>query len=176
MDKFQIDFQPLGRRGHCRGDQSLLDCARKLGVELVSLCGGKGTCGRCKVQVLSGKTAAPTSDEREALSPSQLEKGYRLGCQTRPLNNCRVHIPPESLTTPQRTQVEGLEVDIRPDPAVISYHVEMDSPSLEDHEADAERLLQALHREHHINPSAIDMKLLQQLSPVLRHSKWQAQV
>jgi uncharacterized 2Fe-2S/4Fe-4S cluster protein (DUF4445 family) len=52
----------------------------------------------------------------------------------------------------------------------------MDSPSLEDHEADAERLLQALHREHHINPSAIDMKLLQQLSPVLRHSKWQAQV
>ena len=176
MDKFQIDFQPLGRRGHCRADQSLLDCARKLGVELVSLCGGKGTCGRCKVQVLSGKTAAPTSDEREALSPLQLEKGYRLACQTRPLNNCRVQIPPESLTTPQRTQVEGLEVDIRPQPAVSSYHVELNSPSLQYYEADPERLLQALHRKHRISPCTIDLKLLQQLSPVLRRSEWQTQV
>ena len=176
MTEYHIDFEPVGRRGQCTAKQSLLECAHQLGVELVSLCGGKGTCGRCKVQVLSGKHTQPTSDEREALLPSELEQGYRLACQTHPLEDCKVHIPTESLTAPQRTQVEGLEVNIRPDPAVISYHVEMDSPSLEDHEADAERLLQALHREHHINPSAIDMKLLQQLSPVLRHSKWQAQV
>ena len=176
MTEYHIDFEPVGRRGQCTAKQSLLECAHQLGVELVSLCGGKGTCGRCKVQVLSGKHTQPTSDEREALSPSELEQGYRLACQAHPLEDCKVHIPTESLTAPQRTQVEGLEVNIRPDPAVISYHVEMDSPSLEDHEADAERLLQALHREHHINPSAIDMKLLQQLSPVLRHSKWQAQV
>jgi len=178
MTENHIDFEPVGRRGQCTAKQSLLECAHQLGVELVSLCGGKGTCGRCKVQVLSGKHTQLTSDEREALSPSELEQGYRLACQTYPLEDCKVHIPTESLTAPQRTQVDGLEVNIRPDPAVISYHVEMDSPSLEDHEADAERLLQALHREHHINlnPSAIDMKLLQQLSPVLRHSKWQAQV
>lgn len=176
MTEYHIDFEPVGRRGQCTAKQSLLECAHQLGVELVSLCGGKGTCGRCKVQVLSGKHTQPTSDEREALLPSELEQGYRLACQTHPLEDCKVHIPTESLTAPQRTQVEGLEVNIRPDPAVISYHVEMDSPSLENHEADAERLLQALHREHHINPSAIDMKLLQQLSPVLRHSKWQPQV
>ena len=176
MTEYHIDFEPVGRRGQCTAKQSLLECAHQLGVELVSLCGGKGTCGRCKVQVLSGKHTQPNSDEREALSPSELERGYRLACQAHPLEDCKVHIPTESLTAPQRTQVEGLEVNIRPDPAVISYHVEMDSPSLEDHEADAERLLQALHREHHINPSAIDIKLLQQLSPVLRHSKWQAQV
>ena len=178
MTENHIDFEPVGRRGQCTAKQSLLECAHQLGVELVSLCGGKGTCGRCKVQVLSGKHTQLTSDEREALSPSELEQGYRLACQTYPLEDCKVHIPTESLTAPQRTQVDGLEVNIRPDPAVISYHVEMDSPSLEDHEADAERLLQALHREHHINlnPSAIDMKLLQQLSPVLRDSKWQAQV
>ena len=176
MTEYHIDFEPVGRRGQCTAKQSLLECAHQLGVELVSLCGGKGTCGRCKVQVLSGKHTQPTSDEREALLPSELEQGYRLACQTHPLEDCKVHIPTESLTAPQRTQVEGVEVNIRPDPAVISYHVEMDSPSLADHKADAERLLQALHREHHINPSAIDMKLLQQLSPVLRHSKWQAQV
>jgi len=176
MTEYHIDFEPVGRRGQCTAKKSLLECAHQLGVELVSLCGGKGTCGRCKVQVLSGKHTQPTSAEREALSPSELEQGYRLACQTHPLKDCKVQIPTESLTAPQRTQVEGLEADIRPDPAVISYHIEMDSPSLEDHEADAERLLQAVHREHHISPSAFDLKLLQQLSPVLRHSKWQAQV
>lgn len=176
MVKFQIDFEPLGRRGQCSGRTSLLDCACQLGVELVSVCGGKGTCGRCKVQVLSGKTTEPTSAEKETLSPSQLEQGYRLACQTRPLEDCKVQIPPESLTTLQRTQVEGLQVDIRPDSAVISYYVEMDSPSLQDYEADAERLLQVLYREHHISARTIDMKLLQRLSPVLRRSKWRAQV
>jgi uncharacterized 2Fe-2S/4Fe-4S cluster protein (DUF4445 family) len=176
MNKIQIDFEPVGRRGQCRPDQSLLHCAEQLGVELVSLCGGKGTCGRCKVQVLAGKTTTPTFAEQEALSSSQLEQGYRLACQAHPMADCRIHIPPESLTTPQRTQVEGLEVNIPPDPAVVSYHVSMDSPSLQDYEADAERLLQALHREHHISPCTIDLKLLKQLSPVLRRSKWQSQV
>ena len=176
MGKFQIDFEPVGRRGQCPAGQSLLDCSRQLGVELVSLCGGKGTCGRCQVRVISGRTSAPTSNERKALSASQLEKGYRLACQTRPPGDSEIYVPPESLTAPQRTQVEGLEGSATPDPAVVSYYVEMDSPSLGDCEADTERLLRALHREHHIGPCAVDMKLLRQLPRVLRRLEWQAQV
>ncbi len=140
MTEHHIDFEPVGRRGQCTAKQSLLECAHQLGIELVSLCGGKGTCGRCKVQVLSGKATKPTAVEREVLLSSQLEQGCRLACQVRPQGNCKVHIPPESLTAPQRTQVEGLAVNIRPDPAVISCNVEMYTPSLQDHEADAERL------------------------------------
>jgi len=40
---YQIDFEPVGRRGDCPADRSLLGCARQLGVELVSVCGGGGT-------------------------------------------------------------------------------------------------------------------------------------
>ena len=50
-----IDFEPVGRRGQCPDGQSLLDCARQLGVDLVNLCGGMGSCGRCKVQIVAGR-------------------------------------------------------------------------------------------------------------------------
>ena len=36
----QIEFQPIGRRGLCPAGETLLNCARRLGVELASLCGG----------------------------------------------------------------------------------------------------------------------------------------
>jgi uncharacterized 2Fe-2S/4Fe-4S cluster protein (DUF4445 family) len=144
-----------------------------MGIELVSICGGKGTCGMCRLQVLAGLTSELTSLEREKLSEQEIEAGYRLACQTHPLEDCRVHVPPASLTTPQRTQVEGLEVDIRPEPVVDAYHVVMTSPSLQDSKADAERLFEALQQQHQVSPFRIDVKVLQELSPRLREFKWQ---
>ena len=82
MTRYHIDFEPVGLRGDCPRDQSLLDAAQRLGVGLVSLCGGNGSCGRCKVQVLTGLVSEPTSAEEKHLSPEELEEGYRLACQT----------------------------------------------------------------------------------------------
>ena len=67
-----IDFEPIGRRGECPSAQSLLDCARQLGVGLVNLCGGAGSCGRCIVQILDGDVTEPADGEREFLSPEEL--------------------------------------------------------------------------------------------------------
>jgi len=39
MDYYQIEFEPVGRRGACRADESLLEAARQLGVDLINLCG-----------------------------------------------------------------------------------------------------------------------------------------
>ena len=175
MGSFQIDFEPIGRRGQCSGETSLRDCARQLGVELVSLCGGEGTCGRCKVQVLDGHTSKPTSAEMRSLSTQELNASYRLACQTYPLGDCRIYVPPESLTAPQRTQVEGLEVEVRPDPVVAAYRVEMASPTLKDYESDAERLLAALREQHNVRCRGIDIRVLRELSPRLRSCKWQLQ-
>ena len=60
---YTIDFQPVGRRGKCPSDLSLLECARRLNVDLVSLCGGVRNCGRCKVQVIAGDVSESTADE-----------------------------------------------------------------------------------------------------------------
>jgi uncharacterized 2Fe-2S/4Fe-4S cluster protein (DUF4445 family) len=172
MAGYVIDFEPIGRRGAVGPGQSLLEGARQLGVDLVNLCGGKGTCGRCKVQVLTGSVSAPTAVEQEHLTPEELEKGYRLACQVCPSGDCTLHVPPESLTTPQRTQVESLEVDVEPDPAVVAYPVELAAPSLSDLRADADRLFHTLERQHGVSCRRIDIDVLRGLSARLRSWQW----
>ena len=93
MPVFNIDFEPVGRRGGCASDQSLLDSARQLNVDLVSICGGIGNCERCKVQVIAGQVTKPTLEEEASLSKSELNQAYRLACQTYPFSdvNCTFH-------------------------------------------------------------------------------------
>jgi len=167
-----IDFEPAGRRGECQHDETLLDCARRLGVGMVSLCGGQGTCGSCKVRLASGSTSKPTSREREVFSTRELKNGWRLACQTYPTSDCKLSVPPESMLTTQRTQVEGLEVAIAPEPPVAAYHVKLQTPSLTDPRADADRLLVALNQQHRLRCRSVDIGVLRTASPLLRSWKW----
>src|SRR5512139_491514 len=127
---FNIDFQPIGRRGECSDDQSLLECARRLNVDLVSICGGAGTCKRCKVQVVSGTVSEPTPEENSSLTEQELRQNFRFACRTYPRSDATILIPPESLTAPQRTQVEGLELDVEPEPPIRGLDVQLRAPSL----------------------------------------------
>ncbi|MCK4386424.1 MAG: 2Fe-2S iron-sulfur cluster binding domain-containing protein, partial [candidate division Zixibacteria bacterium] len=121
MKPHNVDFEPVGRRGKCRDDESLLDCARRLGVGIISLCGGLGKSCCCKIQILGGSTSKPTASERDCFSPEEIKNGYRLACQTYIISDCKVRIPLESLSTPQRTQVEGKEIKVDRKPAVSCY-------------------------------------------------------
>jgi uncharacterized 2Fe-2S/4Fe-4S cluster protein (DUF4445 family) len=173
---FYIDFEPVGRRGDCPEGATLLNCARQLGVDLVNLCGGTGSCGRCIVQIMEGDVSEPVPDESEFLSPEQLATGYRLACQTVPMGDCKVRVPPESLTAPQRTQVEGEEIQVPPEPVVQTYLATLSPPSLDDLRADAERLTDTLAQQHGLMGIAVDLTVLRQLSPRLRDGGWQVRV
>jgi uncharacterized 2Fe-2S/4Fe-4S cluster protein (DUF4445 family) len=169
---FVIDFEPVGRRGNCSDDQSLFECARRLNVDLVSLCGGAGSCNRCKVQVISGEVSGLTEEESSVLSESELKQNYRLACRTFPRSNLKICVPPESLTAPQRTQVEGLDVDVQPDPAVRGFNVQLTAPSLEQPVADDQNLWAELSRQHNVAAGTIDLMVQQSLAPCLRSSDW----
>jgi len=175
MTSYRVEFEPVGRRGQCPGNESLLDCAHQLGVGILSICGGQGKCCSCKVQVLTGSVSAPTSIERDFFSARELSDGWRLACQSYPTSDCKLSVPPESLTTPQRTQVEGVEVVIQPEPLVHAYQVKLPTPSLSDPEADADRLLEALNQQHQLHCRTIDIDVLAKLSPELRSWNWQCQ-
>jgi len=170
-----IDFEPLGRRGECHSSESLLDCARKVGVGINSLCGGRGQCRCGKVQVISGTVSEPTSNDLEAFSPQELREGWRLACQTYPGSDCKIKVPPKSMTTQQRVQVEGLDLVIAPEPAVRGYHVKASAPTLTDLRADGDRLLGTLNRQHQLKCDEIDIEVMRECSPRVRSWKWECQ-
>jgi uncharacterized 2Fe-2S/4Fe-4S cluster protein (DUF4445 family) len=165
---FNIDFEPIGRRSQCKSNQSLLESARELNVDLVSICGGLGSCGRCKIQVIAGQVSKRTLEEETKLSARELEQGYRLACQVYPVSDVKVLVPPESLTAPQRTQVEGLEVDVVPEPPVRALEVQLTAPTLDSPIPDDVNLLTALG----IPAGSIDFHLQQELSWQLRDLNW----
>jgi uncharacterized 2Fe-2S/4Fe-4S cluster protein (DUF4445 family) len=175
MADFTIDFEPIGLRGKCRKKESLLACARRLDVGINSICGGKGTCHACKVQVLSGTVSKPKLDELETFSRREIKGGWRLACQIYPTSDCKIAVPVESMTTPQRLQVEGLEIPVSPEPSVQAYHLQLAAPSLSAPQADADRLLKALNQQHKLRCTKVDIGALRTISAQLRSWKWKNQ-
>ena len=173
METYKIKFEPLGLSGRCRANESLLACAQSAGIGLISLCGGKGKCQSCRVQLLEGTASKPTASELKAYSRQEIKEGWRLACQSYPTSDGKVGIPPTSLTTTQRVQTEGQAATVSPEPVVVPYQVKMSTPSLSDAQADADRLLKALNRQHHLRCDHIDTGALGQLSQQLRSWKWQ---
>ncbi len=171
-----VDFQPIGRRGLCSDGQTLLDAARGLGVDLSSVCGGNGSCGRCKVQLIAGELTPLTAKEKTKLTAAELVQGYRLACLAAPLSDCRVHVPAESLTAPQRTQVEGLEAPTALEPAVTGYMIAAAGPTLDDPRGDDQRLCDAVAA---VGGRAIvltDLAVARHATETLRRLDWQARV
>ncbi len=173
---YNVEFEPVGRRGRCPEGTSLLECARLLKVDLVSLCGGVGACRRCRVQIVSGAVSSPTAEDRDTFTEAELQQGCRLACTAFPQSDIRVLAPPESLSSPQRTQVEGLDLQVEPDPLARSFEVQLTPPSLENPKPDDWNLWGALDRSHGIAPGTIDLGVQQVLSSRLRALGWKASV
>jgi uncharacterized 2Fe-2S/4Fe-4S cluster protein (DUF4445 family) len=172
---FSIDLQPVGRRIRVEAGKSLLAAAQSAGVELISICGGIGMCDGCRVRVRKGKLSPLTLEEEEALDPQEIAQGFRLACQAFPLSDCHVDIPPESLTTAQRLQVEGQETQVPLHPAISWLDVHVEPPSLHDLRADLTRVEDAL-RAQGYPPLKFDLVLLPYLSDLLRMYGWQARL
>lgn len=118
-----IDMEPIGRRVESVSDSSLLEAAQANGIQLVSLCGGIGACRGCLVRLMEGKLSPITLEEEAQLSDAELTTGCRLACQTFPLTDVRIDIPAESLSTPQRLQVESEALHVALNPLVTAHEV-----------------------------------------------------
>ncbi|MHB0875342.1 MAG: ASKHA domain-containing protein [Anaerolineae bacterium] len=166
-----VDFEPIGRRVLCRPGVNLLTLAREAGISIAAVCGGKGTCGRCRVKVLEGEVSPLSATERWALK-GDAAAGWRLACQTVVQGPAKVHVPAGSLTARQRTQVEGRSIAFELDPPVRVVDVSLSDPALTDLRSDAVRLRDYL-RERAGVEATYDVAILRQLSDRLREDKWQ---
>lgn len=176
MKFYNVDFEPIGKKGKCSDDESLLECAHRLGIGIISLCGGIGKFNCCKVQILKGTVSKPTSNELKSFSYQQLKDGYRLACQTHVKSDCNVKIPLESLNVSQRIQLDGPEVSTEIIPSVSSYHIKTSPSSLSDLKSDDSRIIEALNQQHKLKCRSIDIDVLRNLSSSLRSWNWEAQV
>ena len=180
----EVVFLPAGRRGSVDEGTTVLDAARQLGVDLDSICSGRGICGRCQIRV--GSTPGIPAGDRRLSPPGTTETSYRgkrplgaqhrLGCAAHILDDVVIDIPPESQVHRQvvrkRAEVASLPVD----PITILHYVEVDPPDLESPTGDAERLLAALERDWGFTGLGVDDHVLMELQRTLRAGSWTATV
>ena len=126
--RFKVVFQPDGKRGEFAEGISVLEAARNLGVDINTLCGGSGACGKCVVTIASGKIPESTEPELRLINNNNLRNGYRLACSLKIASDMVITVPAESRTGTQRLQTEGLDTPVTLDP-VINVE-EYDSPVL----------------------------------------------
>ncbi len=71
---------------------TLLNTLSSNGIFLSSACGGKGSCGQCKCQVLEGGGEILPS-EKGHFSRKQQQDHWRLGCQVKVKNDLKIKVP-----------------------------------------------------------------------------------
>lgn len=146
---------------------TVLEAAFRAGVEINSACGGKGTCGRCRVLVEGKVESAPSKQ----ISQAEWDRGWRLACLTKIGGDTAVFVPEES-------RVEDLQIyenfaageikDLYP--ISTATYLEMLPPNLDSNQGDKERLETALHLDEGTLDITIDM--LRDMPKIVRDSGW----
>ena len=183
-----VVFTPSGKRGHFPVGTPVLTAARQLGVDLDSVCGGRGICSKCQItpgygefpkhgvtvhdNALSEWNAVEQRyDDKRGLKP-----GRRLGCQATVQGDVVIDVPPESQVHKQVVRKAASARAITMDPATRLYFVEVDEPDMHEPTGDLERLERALKSQWAIDAIRADLTLLGKLQPTLRKGKFQVTV
>ncbi|MEO0936672.1 MAG: ASKHA domain-containing protein [Pseudomonadota bacterium] len=183
-----VVFTPSGKRGRFPVGTPILTAARQLGVDLDSVCGGRGICSKCQitpsygefpkhgVTVQHGALSAWNAVEDRYKSKRGLIDGRRLGCQATVMGDVVIDVPPESQVHKQVVRKEAAARDIRLDPVVKLYYVEVREPDMHDPSGDLERLRQALLEQWELENVHADLHILHVLQSVLRRGEWKITV
>jgi len=172
---YTVDFEPVGRRVFADPEASLLSVAQDAGVDITAVCGGVGVCQACKIRCMAGELSDIQTVERETFSADELKNGWRLACQAYPRSDLKIEIPPESMTTSQRLQIEGTLREVPLSPGVRVQPVSLSKPGLDDLRADWERFTETIDTASQ-NSQPVDLAVLAQFSSRIRKLNWRTDV
>ncbi|OOY12963.1 drug:proton antiporter [Thioclava marina] len=187
-DDVQVIFTPSGKRGRVARGTKVLAAARKLGVDLDSVCGGRGVCSKCQCTPSFGDfPKLGLHVDPDAVSPLNaveerydrvrgLKPGRRLGCQTEILDDVVIDVPPESQVHKQVVRKAASERVMEMDPATRPVYVEVEEPDMHRPEGDFQRLAQALEKQWQVKGVRADLEVLRVLQPLLRKGDWKVTV
>ena len=117
LSTLKITFLPENTHVHVLPGTTVLEAAGRANIIIETPCGGKGTCGRCRV-VISKGAAAPNATEKEALSEDDIAGGVRLACQTEITRDMIIDVPAASRFLGQKILAQGVETDYVLEPSV----------------------------------------------------------
>ncbi len=175
----QVIFTPSGRRGRVAAGGTVLDAARTLGVDIDSVCGGRGICGRCAVTPAFGTFAKHgiTSAPEHLDAAGDVEASYRaehglaadrrLSCTARLLGDAVIDVPPESQVHRQVVRKDLAARAFVMDPVVRLHTVDVTQPDLATPTGDLGRLLDALRAEWGLEGLRADLAVVRALQPAL---------
>jgi uncharacterized 2Fe-2S/4Fe-4S cluster protein (DUF4445 family) len=183
-----VIFTPSGKRGHFPVGTPVLTAARQLGVDLDSVCGGRGICSKCQITPSYGEfskhgvtVAADALSEWNSVeerydSIRGLKQGRRLGCQAQILRDVVIDVPAESQVHKQVVRKRAEVREITMNPSTRLYYVEVEEPDMHDPSGDLERLVIALRRDWALPALEADLGVLRNLQKALRKGDWKVTV
>lgn len=143
----RVLFTPSGRQGDVALGTTILAAAWELGVDLDSICGGRGICGRCQVSQGAGRgipldptrLSLPDATEADYRARRPMGRGRRLGCAARIRGDVVIDVPPESHLHRQVVRKRPELVSREVDPVVRLYYVV--TAGIDQHGVDAAALI-----------------------------------
>ena len=170
----------------CNAGDNLLELARRANVAIDAPCSGNGSCGKCRVQLLSGELESIKSRH---ISDEEYAAGWRLSCNCKVLSDCTVLVPdiasayqsrmktadlssPKEIAIFEDAKAELLGSGIEFTNNFRSVVVAMAEPTLDDTMPDNERLTWAIQSELGMEKVYIPYCVMVKMASTLREYSW----
>ena len=173
----KVIFTPSGLRTSAQHGQSVYDVALASGVDIQSICGGKGLCRRCQIvlepgdhakfgmKVTEASLSAWTDSEERASKRGDLKPGRRLACRAQICGDVVIDVPHDARHHGSSISKLSTGFNTALNPAIRLYMCELPVPQLDDNPSDTDALVAAL-RSFGITPRP-EIQALAKLQPLL---------
>jgi len=165
---YKVTFLPQQKEITVPPGTNLLAASALAGIPVEGNCGGKGTCGKCKVRIVEGGHREPNTTELEGLSADDLAQGWVLACQREVCGHTVVEIQAARDAYSRKTTLHRFAAVVEPEQNIEKMALKLPRPSIEDQTSDLERLRQALSRQG----LSANLKLLANLPGALRRRRF----
>jgi uncharacterized 2Fe-2S/4Fe-4S cluster protein (DUF4445 family) len=150
-----------------RNSKTVLETLREdFNIPIDAFCGGKGTCGKCKVQILDGETNSIGDDERKYLTFGEVDKGFRLACKISPIDE--LHLSLEHISEGAQILESHNGYDGELNPLVKKSFVQLEKPDLNNQSDDLARILKAIN----LHDGNVSLNLRQNIPSILRQNDY----
>ena len=180
----KIDFLPDKKNIKVTEGTTILEALESAGINIDTPCGGKGTCGKCKIWVIKGMNTI-TPVEEKFLSEEEIKKGFRLACQTKIFKDTIIEIPSKIRLDFKKVFSSNLKGDIHRNKNNFSLEsnlkkifLDLEKPSLDDQRPDWERIKDELSSKKVENISHLktSVEILKKIPALMREANFKITV